>query len=168
MADRDRFVSDNVTECNAESWIYRRPVSRPRVPRLDMPPCPSYRTACQNTRFMVRLTATLTTAMLLAATPAFAHAILVDSTPAPNAHVQAGPLAITLRYNSRIDARRSKVTLTAPDGAVSRLHSAPGAAPQLLQTSADVTAGAYTLHWQVLAVDGHITRGSVPFMVDAK
>jgi methionine-rich copper-binding protein CopC len=31
-----------------------------------------------------------------------------------------------------------------------------------------VQPGAYTLKWQVLATDGHITRGSVPFIVDAK
>jgi methionine-rich copper-binding protein CopC len=116
---------------------------------------------------MQRLAVTLTL-MLLAAPPAFAHAILVDSTPAPNGHVPPGQLAITLKYNSRIDARRSKVTLTAPDGTVSRLKSTAGGAPQLLETGAAVAPGAYTLHWQVLAVDGHITRGNVPFTVDAK
>jgi methionine-rich copper-binding protein CopC len=116
---------------------------------------------------MQRLAVTLTL-MLLAAPPALAHAILVDSTPAPNAHVPAGELAITLKYNSRIDARRSKVTLTAPDGSVSRLQSIAGNAPQLLETTAAVSPGDYKLHWQVLAVDGHITRGNVPFTVDAK
>jgi methionine-rich copper-binding protein CopC len=116
---------------------------------------------------MQRLAVTLTL-MLLAAPPAFAHAILVDSTPAPNGHVPPGQLAIALKYNSRIDARRSKVTLTAPDGTVSRLKSTAGDAPQLLETGAAVAPGAYTLHWQVLAVDGHITRGNVPFTVDAK
>lgn len=116
----------------------------------------------------MRLAAALTTVILFAAAPALAHAVLIDSTPAPNGHVKPGPLAITLRYNSRIDARRSKVTLEAPGGAVSRLVSAPGDSPQLLETSATVAPGDYKLRWQVLAVDGHITRGSVPFTVDAQ
>ena len=95
-----------------------------------------------------------------------AHAVLIDSTPPPQGHVAAGPLAITLRYNSRIDAGRSKVTLTAPNGATSRLAT-HGQGADLLDAAAAVSPGAYTLHWQVLAIDGHITRGNVPFSVDA-
>ena len=78
----------------------------------------------------------------------------------------AGSLAIAFRYNSRIDAGRSKLTLTAPDGATTRLAT-HGEGADLLAASATVTPGGYTLHWQVLATDGHITRGNVPFTVDA-
>jgi methionine-rich copper-binding protein CopC len=105
--------------------------------------------------------------LCLAASPAWAHAILIDSTPAPNAHIKAGPLAVTFRYNSRIDAARSKLTLTAPDGTTARLAAHAGATPDLLQATSSVTPGAYTLRWQVLAIDGHITRGTIPFTVDA-
>jgi hypothetical protein len=31
----------------------------------------------------------------------------------------------------------------------------------------DLTPGAYTLIWQVLSIDGHITRGTLPFSVVA-
>ena len=108
------------------------------------------------------LAASLCTAPLAGAA---AHAILVDSTPAPNAHVPSGTLAIDFRYNSRIDAPRSKLTLTAPDGSATRLPSTGQGQDRLLAT-APVAPGAYTLRWQVLAVDGHITRGNVPFTVD--
>jgi copper resistance protein C len=97
----------------------------------------------------------------------FAHAILVDSTPAPNAHVGAGKLDIKFHYNSRIDIGRSKLTLTGPDGVETRLTIEDTDTPALLGASANVGPGAYTLRWQVLAVDGHITRGTVPFQVDA-
>lgn len=103
--------------------------------------------------------------LLLSPLPAFAHAVLIDSTPAPQGHVAAGTLAITLRYNSRIDAGRSKVTITAPDGTTTRLDTA-GQGPDKLVATQSLSAGDYTLHWQVLAVDGHITRGNVPFTVD--
>ena len=117
---------------------------------------------------MRHLGAIATLTGLLAAGPVFAHAVLLDSTPAPNAHVPAGDLAVSLKYNSRVDAKRSKVTLTGPDGAATRLPLKAGEAPQVLTGSAKVAAGAWTLRWQVLAIDGHITRGSVPFTVDAK
>ncbi len=97
-----------------------------------------------------------------------AHAVLIDSTPAPNGHVKPGPLAITFKYNSLIDVSRSKLTLTAPDGTQTRLAATDGPAPALMIANTTVTPGAYTLRWQVLAIDGHITRGSVPFTVDAK
>ena len=106
--------------------------------------------------------------LCLAATPAFGHAVLLESTPAPHAHVAAGPLAVSFRYNSRIDAPRSKLTLTGPGGATARLATRAGATQNRLQADATVTPGAYTLRWQVLALDGHITRGSVPFTVDAR
>jgi len=104
---------------------------------------------------------------MLAAVPCFAHAILVDSTPAPNAHLAPGPISIKFRYNSRIDIARSKLTLTGPDGIETRLAIQGADTPALLSASAAVGPGAYTLRWQVLAVDGHITRGTVPFQVDA-
>jgi methionine-rich copper-binding protein CopC len=117
---------------------------------------------------MSRFSLSLALLASLAASPALAHAILVGSSPAEGAHVPAGALSVTLRYNSRIDAKRSKVTLSAPDGTLARLDSTAGNGPQLLQAAAQVQPGAYTLHWQVLAVDGHITRGNLRFTVDAK
>ena len=96
---------------------------------------------------------------------ALAHAVLVDSVPAPNGHVPAGAVAIKFRYNSRIDAVRSKLTLTRPDGGAGRLDS-HGEGPDLLEAGVSLIPGAYVLRWQVLAVDGHITRGNVPFIVD--
>lgn len=102
---------------------------------------------------------------MAAPAPARAHAVLIDSVPAPAGHVPAGNLAIKFRYNSRIDAPRSKLTLTRPDGSTSRLAS-HGEGPDLLEAGLTLPPGAYTLHWQVLAVDGHITRGNVPFAVD--
>jgi methionine-rich copper-binding protein CopC len=109
----------------------------------------------------------LTLCPLLAPIPASAHAVLIDSTPAPLGHVPAGHLAVVFRYNSRIDAGRSRLSLVRPDGATDRLRTAAGSAPDLLRADLDLAPGAYVLSWQVLAVDGHVTRGRVPFTVDA-
>jgi len=110
-------------------------------------------------------------AALAAPLPALAHAVLIDSMPAPQSHVQAGPLAIVFRYNSRIDSGRSKLTLTAPGpngGSTTTRLATHGEGADLLDAAVTLTPGDYTLHWQVLAIDGHITRGNVPFTVDAR
>lgn len=103
---------------------------------------------------------------LLAATPAAAHAILIDSTPAPLGHVPTGPLAVVLRYNSRIDAGRSKLVLRHA-GMDTRLTQATATGPDVLRADITVSPGDYVIAWQVLATDGHITRGRVPFSVEA-
>ena len=103
--------------------------------------------------------------IVLAAQPAFAHAILIDGTPATEATVPSGRLDIRLRFNSRIDAERSRLTLVAPNATPSVLEQSPPEAPNLLEAKTSVVAGSWRLRWQVLAVDGHITRGEVPFTV---
>jgi methionine-rich copper-binding protein CopC len=80
--------------------------------------------------------------------------------------VHAGHLDVTLRYNSRIDAPRSKLTLIRPDGSAQRLDSSGADTPDVLKTALDLPPGDYTIRWQVLATDGHITRGDVPFTID--
>jgi methionine-rich copper-binding protein CopC len=103
-------------------------------------------------------------AMALPAGPAAAHAILVDSSPAPYAHLPAGSVAMVLRYNSRIDAARSKLTLVHGDDET-RLTTDDAGKPDMLHATVNLAPGEYTIKWQVLATDGHITRGSVPFTV---
>jgi copper resistance protein C len=98
---------------------------------------------------------------------AFAHAVLVKSSPAQGASVTAGGVVnVTLTYNSRIDVAHSSLQLVGPDGKSQSLSVDAHAAPNLLMAKAPVlTAGAYKLEWQVMATDGHITRGTVEFRV---
>lgn len=98
--------------------------------------------------------------------PAMAHAILLESRPAANAELPAGPTHLVLRYNSRIDQARSRLELRAPGKPVATLKLLPSG-PDTLESDATLAPGAYTLRWQVLAVDGHITRGDVPVTVKA-
>ncbi len=104
-------------------------------------------------------------AATVAPRPADAHAVLVSSAPASGGTVAPGALAVALRFNSRIDRVRSKVTLVGPDAAAERLSVDPAGAADQLSAKATLAPGAYTLRWQVLATDGHITRGDVPFTV---
>jgi hypothetical protein len=96
-----------------------------------------------------------------------AHAILEESTPPAGASVKAGPLDLRLRYNSRIDPARSRLTLIRPDQTHDVVTIEPGAPPDVIDAHLTLTPGAYIVRWQVLAVDGHITRGDVPLTVTA-
>lgn len=104
--------------------------------------------------------------LIVNAPPAGAHAILVEAAPAATSTVAGPDLAIRLRFNSRIDGPRSRLTLVLPDGRSRALALEPQTAPEVLTArAAALTHGAYKLRWQVLAADGHITRGEVPFQV---
>ncbi len=118
---------------------------------------------------LFRVAATLTLLIFIAAAPhARAHAVIIESVPAENATVPPGDLDITLRYNSRIDHARSRLILVAADGASSPLDIAQDSAPDVVVAKASkLTAGAYRLRWQVLAIDGHLTRGDIVFSVKA-
>jgi hypothetical protein len=97
----------------------------------------------------------------------WAHAILMESTPALNSTVKGPDIDITLRYNVRIDGGRSRVRLVTADGTTSMLPIASQASPDILQThAAGLKPGAYKLQWQVLASDGHMSRGEIPFTVN--
>ena len=93
-----------------------------------------------------------------------AHAILLSATPAANQVVDGGKIPVTLRFNARIDAKRSTLVLVDPGGREFPLVIADQPTPDTLRATAEgLAAGLYLLRWQVLAADGHITRGEVPF-----
>ena len=97
-----------------------------------------------------------------------AHAILVDSTPKPSGTLSAGHVALIFKYNSKIDQSRSRLTLIRPDHSETVLPIASDSQRNELDSSAELVPGAYVIRWQALALDGHITRGDVPFTVFAR
>lgn len=106
-------------------------------------------------------------AALLMPALAWAHAILDHSEPPARAKVPAGRIPFRLYFNSRIDGDRSMLTLMQAGKERVRVPIDPQTSPQLLTATVEVPPGAYTLRWQVLAVDGHITRGDLPFTATA-
>jgi copper resistance protein C len=95
-----------------------------------------------------------------------AHAVLLESTPSLKGQVAGPEVPIHLRFNVRIDANRSRLTLVRPDGSVQTLELAKPASANILTSQAKgLLPGEYRLRWQVLASDGHLTRGEIPFTV---
>jgi copper resistance protein C len=110
--------------------------------------------------------AVLAMLVLLAAQLVEGHAVLKDSHPAANGKVAGPDVPIMLKYNVRIDGKLSKVQLLNPDNSTSDLKIEEQSAPDTLNAKATgLKPGAYRIRWQVLAPDGHITRGEVPFTV---
>ena len=104
---------------------------------------------------------------LFAPRVALAHAVLVSSKPEANSTVSGPEVAILLKYSSRIDLEHSTLTLLDPDGRVEKVAIESEPEPGLLSAKlTGLVKGAYVLRWQVLATDGHITRGKVPFHVE--
>ena len=99
--------------------------------------------------------------------PAWAHAILMESKPAVHASVKGPDVSVWLRYNVRVDGSRSRLHLVAPDGSEQNLSLAKQTSPDILESQASgLKPGAYKLIWNVLASDGHMSKGEVPFTVN--
>jgi copper resistance protein C len=98
---------------------------------------------------------------------ALAHAVLVSSQPGVNSIVSGPEISVRLKYNSRVDMGHSTLTLLDPDGKIEKVAIDSEPEPGLLAAKlTGLVKGSYVLRWQVLATDGHITRGKVPFQVE--
>jgi copper resistance protein C len=121
---------------------------------------------------MHRLPLALAVSVLLLTLPprlVSAHAIVVAAEPAPHSVVPGPDVEIELRFNSRIDARRSRLSIVAGAQTETAVPLRTTDAPdRLLARLQGLAPGDYKLKWQVLAVDGHITRGEIPFQVRSR
>jgi copper resistance protein C len=118
------------------------------------------------TSWFVAAVITICGVATLAPRVAWAHAVLVSAQPAENSTVAGPDVAVLLKYNSRIDSEHSTLTLLAPDGKVEKVSIRSQPAPGMLSAKlTGLAKGAYELRWQVLAIDGHLTRGKVLFKI---
>jgi len=120
---------------------------------------------------MQRRSASGLAALLLAAlglppvAAAEAHAIIVAAAPGPGEQVKGPDVPVALRFNSRIDRERSRLSLLRNGGKPEIVALAASAPDTLAGKLSGLPPGSYRLRWQVLGVDGHITRGDIPFAV---
>jgi len=104
--------------------------------------------------------------LALASVAVNAHAIVVSSQPAAGTTMKENDVAVELRFNSRIDYRRSRLSLIGPDSKRAELFILTGTQPDVVAADARrLASGNYRLRWQVMSVDGHITRGDIPFCI---
>ena len=116
--------------------------------------------------FRVRLMTAIAVVLVLVPRVASAHAVVVQSSPTINETVQGPDVAVTMKFNSRVDGKRSTFVLSTSDSESKPLAIEQQSAPDTLTARATrLGPGKYAIHWQVLATDGHITRGEIPFSV---
>ncbi|MEU1754054.1 copper resistance CopC family protein [Micromonospora matsumotoense] len=118
---------------------------------------------------VVRLAAALLAAglaLLVAATPAWAHNSLSAASPAREATLSRAPTEITLEFLARLDPAFTTIVLT--DGTKRRI---PTGDPVVTGTKSTVQVtdtlanGTYTVAYRVVSADGHPVQGSYPFTV---
>lgn len=101
--------------------------------------------------------------------PGSPHAIVLESSPVHDAVLERAPGQVTLRFNSKIEKRFTRVTLAAadqPPASVALPESDDPARPdRIVIPLRPLAPGVYVLRYRVLAVDGHITEGALRFTV---
>jgi copper resistance protein C len=101
--------------------------------------------------------------MLLAATPAFAHAHLTASDPAANAKVKS-PKQIKLTFSETLEPASSSAALTDAAGKTVPVSKAVGGTSITL-LPLTLKPGAYKVSWQSVGQDTHRLTGSFGFTV---
>jgi methionine-rich copper-binding protein CopC len=104
---------------------------------------------------------------LAPAAPAFAHAHVVSSNPAANA-VIAAPKQVSVTLSEKLVPAFSKIeiSMTGMNMAVpvKSTVSADGKTIVATPTGA-LMKGSYVINWSAASVDGHKTKGTIPFKI---
>ncbi len=99
------------------------------------------------------------------------HLRLVRTTPAADTTVTESPDEIRLFFSEPPQMRGTTVRLTgAGDALVATTDAAPDeddARQVFIRPEAALPSGQYTVHWRVIAQDGHTQRGTFNFTVGA-
>src|SRR5260221_5531606 len=107
--------------------------------------------------------------LLVTASPALAHALLLRSVPDANAALERAPAQVELYFSEGLDSSFSNITvLDATGKAVDNKDSRVDASDATLMTVSlpSLPDGVYTVSWKALsATDGHVTTGTFPFAV---
>jgi methionine-rich copper-binding protein CopC len=112
-----------------------------------------------------RVTVAVVAAVLLVSSPAIAHSLLLESSPAADATLTAPPARLTLRFNNRIEKRLSRIAILDEHGTPQALAIAvaDGGADRLTASLPPLAPGAYRVEWHVLSTDGHVVSGGFGF-----
>ena len=103
--------------------------------------------------------------------PVTAHAIVLESIPAPGAVLVRPPERVILRFNSKVEKGLTRVTLANSDGAPRLVSIANDGSEgdhepdRIVIPLPRLQPGRYVIRYQVLSADGHITDGALRFTV---
>lgn len=101
--------------------------------------------------------------LMLAVSPAFAHASLLSSVPSMDAHLSRLPSIVSLTFNEPISP--VALSLVGPDGAVDNLDGTVNGGRLIVRLPVEAGQGGYLLCWRVVSADGHPVAGTMPLAV---
>lgn len=101
--------------------------------------------------------------LMLAVSPAFAHASLLSSVPPPDALLSAIPTSVSLTFNEPISP--VALSLVSPDGAVENLEGTANGGRLIVRMPAAAGQGSYLLCWRIVSADGHPVAGTMPLVI---
>ena len=93
---------------------------------------------------------------------------MIESTPKVNEIMQGKATAFAIRFNQPVNHRSSRLILLTPQGSRTlplRLRTEPDT---LYANVGPLPSGKYELQWEARAADGTVSKGSIPFTVEAK
>jgi methionine-rich copper-binding protein CopC len=92
---------------------------------------------------------------------------VVESFPMVDQIMNGRATSFSIRFDGPVDHAASRLTLVTPHGSHSlraRLDSEPNT---LFTAVGALPAGSYALRWEARAMDGEVSKGTIPFKVSA-
>jgi methionine-rich copper-binding protein CopC len=104
-------------------------------------------------------------AVLGLATPAFAHNVLVGSSPVAGATLSTGPAEVRFDFNAPVRDGPNTITVVGPDGTHwERTENATVTGNSVSTAVAPLgAAGVYTASYRIISADGHPVTGEIRF-----
>lgn len=118
---------------------------------------------------LIRASALAFLVLIIPTAPAWAHAALVDTTPADGARLDEAPSEVRLTFNEPVVVSPGAIRVFNSSGSrVDRGDSTPGDGPEeILVTVPELTSGAYVVTWRAASADGHPVKGAFVFQIGA-
>ena len=93
---------------------------------------------------------------------------VLESFPMVNQMMEGTATSFSIRFDGPVDHAASRLTLVTPSGART-LHARLDSEPNTLFTAVGrLPSGSYELRWEARAMDGEMSKGTIPFKVRAK
>jgi putative copper export protein/methionine-rich copper-binding protein CopC len=107
--------------------------------------------------------------VLVAAGPLLAHGDLKSAAPKAGEHLSVAPRELRLTFTEAPELAVARLELIGPDGArvsLGPLRISPDSNTVVIAAiTGPLTAGTYTVNWQVAGADGHPVRGTYAFVI---
>jgi copper transport protein len=118
----------------------------------------------------VAAAAVIASAVLGFATPAFAHAQLLGTSPSSGAVLATPPAQVVLTFGEAVQAPPTAIEVFSADG--QQLHTGPAGHPpgrpdQVAASLPGSLTGTYVVSWRVISADTHPVQGAFTFSVGA-